>query len=135
MGEIKVVKDGEGFTYLHTHRGFTAGEIAEAVTPYIGRLVLASIPDESGYPQRHWAELKKVDGEVVALHVPNLGRDVVISVGDAFGSAVTMIEKVLKCEACTWAETNGALDEVTGRVSRPSCTGTKEDPCPGMEKK
>lgn len=31
------------------------------------------------------------------------------------------------CEACQWTKKHGALDEVTGRLSRPACTGPPPD--------
>jgi hypothetical protein len=36
-----------------------------------------------------------------------------------------------QCDACQWTAENGALDEVTGHLSRPACTGPPPPPCQG----
>lgn len=83
----------DGTVYLRTQHGDTAAEIAEAVTPYIGRTMLADIPNQYGHSHRHWSELQAVDGEIVTLYVAAFDHTAKISAGDAFGTHCTMIDR------------------------------------------
>lgn len=64
---VTKLESARGLVYLHTHKGETASEIAESLTPYIGRVMNAYLPNDYGYHKNYRVTLIAVDGESVTV--------------------------------------------------------------------
>lgn len=88
------VASTDGTVYLRTQHGRSAAEIAEALRPYVGRLMQMDLPNLYGHYHRYWGELRAIDGENVTVYVPNHDHTTTINAFDAFGTHCTVIEPV-----------------------------------------
>ena len=91
----KMVSGTDGSTYLHTHLGADAQEIADALRPYIGHMVVFYPPNMYGHinPQKAtYGWLRGVEGTRVRFYVPALDYEGDADAFDAFGSYCTRIE-------------------------------------------
>jgi hypothetical protein len=82
-----------GLTYVHTHRGETATEIAESLTPYIGRVMNASLPNNYGHYARYRVTLLAVNAEMVTVEEMRSGIVRAFNAFDIFGSQCTTVER------------------------------------------
>lgn len=87
----------DGTVYLHTHHGESSAQIADALSPYIGRDMKADLPNNYGHYARYRVRLEAVDGErVTVLATTRDGRKhrTTVDAFDAFGTNCTTIEPV-----------------------------------------
>lgn len=75
-----------GLTYVHTHNGESDTEIAEALTPYIGRVMNAYLPNDYGYFNRYRVTLVAVDWGVTTIEEMRSGIIRAYNASDIFGS-------------------------------------------------
>ena len=90
----KTVAATDGSTYLHTHLGDSAQEIADALRPYIGHMALFYPPNRYGHINPHQATrgyLRAVEGTRVSFYVPALDYAGEADAFEAFGSYCTRI--------------------------------------------
>lgn len=81
-----------GLTYVHTHKGDDAREIAESLTPYIGRVMNAYLPNDYGHYALHRVTLIAVDGESVTVEEMRSGIVRAFDAFDIFGSHCTTVQ-------------------------------------------
>lgn len=81
----------DGIVYLHTHHGESSREIAEALTPYVGRTVYADVPNNYGHYQRVRVELRAVNGTDATVYYARTDYTATVDAFDAFGTHSTMI--------------------------------------------
>lgn len=91
MDSITTHTATDGTVYLRTQHGLTSAEIAEALTPYIGRTMQADVPNNYGHYKRYRVVLKKVDGDKVTLYAPQHDYTTELDAMAAFGNDCTMI--------------------------------------------
>lgn len=81
-----------GLTYVHTHLGESAEEIATALTPYIGRQMNASLANNYGYCRRYSVTLLAVNGSMVTVEEKRSGIIRAFDAFDIFGSQCTTVQ-------------------------------------------
>jgi hypothetical protein len=84
----------DGTVYLHTHKGETSEEIAEALKPFVGRFAAFYPPNMYGHINPHratWGWIRAVDGTTVTVHVPSINYTGTVEAFEAFGSYCTRI--------------------------------------------
>lgn len=99
---ISKVGSADGTIYLHTHKGDSAEEIAEALAPYIGRFASFYPPNNYGHINPHEstrAWIRAIDGVTVTVEVPRTGYIGDVNAFDAFGSYCTRIHPASKRES------------------------------------
>lgn len=92
---ISVHQDSNNMrTYVRTQHGRNSWEIAEAVTPYVGRFCTANINNEFGHGHRYRVWLSAVKGNKVVLQLQgeHFPKVVVISAWEAFADECTTFE-------------------------------------------
>ncbi len=129
------VTSTDGTTNLHTHKGETSQEIADALRPYIGHFARFYPPNRYGHinPQRStggW--IRAVDGTRVTFYVPNLDHTGEADAFEAFGSYCTTIEPVNPTALFLAARPHYDPAHVTERAHAcqrdgiPFCTGCND---------
>lgn len=84
MGDITQHTASDGMIYLRTHHGGSAEEIAAALTPFVGRVMSADLPNRY---RRYRVKLLAVDGGRVTVQEQST-----FDAFDVFGTSCTMIE-------------------------------------------
>lgn len=89
MGDITQHTASDGMIYLRTHHGGSAEEIAAALTPFVGRVMSADLPNRY---RRYRVKLLAVDGGRVTVQEQRSGQQSTFDAFDVFGTSCTMIE-------------------------------------------
>jgi uncharacterized NAD(P)/FAD-binding protein YdhS len=96
MPEITAhVASTDGTVYLHTHKGDTAEQIAEALRPYVGRIARFYPPNAYGHINPHQstrAIIRAINGTTITVYVPRIDYTGKVDAFEAFGSYCTTIE-------------------------------------------